>query len=160
LNLMQIVHQYFSIVEDGQSVPAPITYLFAGKAAPGYHMAKLIIKLINSAGNIINRDRRVGGQIRVVFLPDYRVSLAETIIPAPNVSEQISAAGTEASGTGNMKLAMNGALTVGTLDGANIEIQEEVGPENMYIFGLTTPEVQAIRGSYDPGRYCREEPTF
>ena len=162
LNLLQIIHQYFSVVEDGESLPVPITYLFAGKAAPGYFMAKLIIKLINSVGNVINRDARVNGQIRVVFMPDYRVSLAETIIPAADVSEQISTAGTEASGTGNMKLAMNGALTVGTLDGANIEILEQVGRENMYIFGLTAEEVHATRSAaaYDPAQYCRDDARF
>jgi len=162
LNVMQIIHHYFSVVEDGKSLPVPITYLFAGKAAPGYHQAKMIIKLVNSVAAVVNRDPRVNGQMRVVFLPDYRVSLAEQIIPAANVSEQISTAGTEASGTGNMKLAMNGALTVGTLDGANIEILEEVGRDNIYIFGLTTEEVRALHaaGTYDPAAYCREDPAF
>ena len=162
LNVLQIAGQYFSIVEDGVSLPGPVTYLFAGKAAPGYYMAKLIIKLINSVANTVNRDPRINGWMRVAFLPDYRVSLAEKIIPAANLSEQISTAGTEASGTGNMKLSMNGALTVGTLDGANIEILEEVGPENMYVFGLSAEEVQSLRssGGYDPVKLCRENPRF
>jgi glycogen phosphorylase len=162
LNVLQIIDHYFSIVEDGVSLPAPVTYLFAGKAAPGYYLAKLIIKLINSVASVVNSDPRANGQMRVAFLPDYRVSLAERIVPAANLSEQISTAGTEASGTGNMKLAMNGALTVGTLDGANIEILEEVGPKNMYVFGLRAEEVHALQsaGGYDPAQLCRENPRF
>ena len=162
LNVMQIIHQYFSVVEDGRTLPGPVTYLIAGKAAPGYYTAKLVIKLINSVAYTINRDRRLDGLMRVAFLPDYRVSLAEKIIPAADVSEQISTAGTEASGTGNMKLAINGALTLGTMDGANIEILQEVGPENVYMFGLSSSEVHDMRraGAYDPASYCRENPSF
>jgi starch phosphorylase len=153
LNVMHIIHQYLSIIEDSRFPAAPRTYIFAGKAAPGYAAAKLIIKLINSVAEVVNHDTRVRDRIKVVFIPDYRVSLAERIIPAADLSEQISTAGMEASGTGNMKLALNGALTIGTMDGANVEIREEVGPENFYVFGLTVDEIRQMRSAYNPRSY-------
>ena len=158
LNVMHVMHSYLSLVEDGAKPVAPRTHIFAGKAAPGYWMAKLIIKLINNVAATVNRDARAEGLLKVVFLRDYRVSLAERIIPAADLSEQISTAGMEASGTGNMKFAMNGALTIGTLDGANVEIQEEVGADNIYIFGLTATEVEQARSSYDPRGYYEHSP--
>jgi starch phosphorylase len=160
LNVMHIIDEYLSLVEDGRQPRVPRTYIFAGKAAPGYWFAKQIIKLIHNVGRVINNDSRASQWIKVAFIPDYRVSLAEKIIPAADLSEQISTAGTEASGTGNMKLALNGAVTIGTLDGANIEILEEVGEDNVFICGLKVAEIRVMREqkSYRPGEYYARNP--
>jgi len=160
LMALGIVHEYLSLVDDGIEPPRPRVYLVAGKAAPGYWAAKMIIKLIGSMAEVINEDERTRGLIKVAFLPDYRVSLAEKIIPAADVSEQISTAGREASGTGNMKFALNGALIIGTLDGANIEIKEAVGDDNIFIFGLTAGQIEAMTASesYRPHEYYSADP--
>lgn len=150
MTILQVIGDYLDIVKDNKRPAVAKTYIFAGKAAPSYNFAKLIIKLINNVADVVNNDPLVKDMLKVVFIPDYKVSLAEVLIPAANLSIQSSTAGFEASGTGNMKFALNGALTLGTLDGANIEIRQEVGEDNFYLFGLTEEEVQAKRATYNP----------
>lgn len=162
LNVLHIMYLYNRIVEDPSYNPPARTFIFGAKSASGYRRAKQIIKLINTVAERVNNDRRVGGKLRVVFVENYRVSMAEKIIPASDVSEQISTAGYEASGTSNMKFMMNGALTLGTLDGANIEIVNEAGEDNAFIFGLTADEIIKINSehSYNPQKYLDRSPAL
>jgi starch phosphorylase len=159
LTCLQIISLYLKLKRDPDADVVPRTYLFAGKAAAGYAMAKLHIRLINDVAAVINSDPEVQGRLAMAFLPNYGVTLAQSIMPAADVSLQISTAGTEASGTSNMKLALNGALTIGTLDGANVEIRDEVGPDNFFLFGLHAPEVVRLkRDGYDPSAVIERSP--
>ena len=153
LKALHIVHLYQQLKRDPTTDVAPTTFVFGAKAAPGYHMAKLIIKLINSIADVVNRDPVSADKLRVVFIPNFNVTVGQRVYPAADLSEQISMAGKEASGTGNMKFALNGAMTIGTLDGANIEIREHVGAENFFLFGMTTDDIRVARQQgYDPRR--------
>jgi starch phosphorylase len=159
LNVLHILGLYSRIKSSPSFAPAPRTFVFGGKAAPNYWMAKLIIKLINAVGDVINRDPQASKYLRVVFVPDFNVKTGQRIYPAADLSEQISTAGKEASGTGNMKFSMNGALTIGTLDGANVEIRNAVGAENFFLFGLTAPEVaQTWAAGYRPRDIVEHSP--
>lgn len=160
LHLLLVLHEYLSLVEDRQTPAVARVHVFAGKAAPGYRQAKLVIHLMHTIAEVVNHDARCRGHLQVIFLPDYRVTLAEQIIPAADLSEQISTAGMEASGTGNMKFAMNGALTIGTRDGANLEIEGAVGAENMFLFGLDANGVESRRRGEGetPAEICARAP--
>jgi starch phosphorylase len=157
LNILHCIHLYNEIKAGNTGAMVPRTAFFGGKAAPGYYMAKLIIKFINNVATIINNDPYTKGLLKIYFIPNYRVSLAEYLIPAADLSEQISTAGTEASGTGNMKFGLNGALTIGTMDGATIEMCEEIGEQNMFIFGLRAKEIDSLRATgYVPYDYYQK----
>ena len=158
LNVLHVIARYQAMVAAPGADWTPRTVIFSGKAASAYHTAKLVIQLIHDVARVVNSDSRIGGKLKVVFLPNYGVSLAERIIPAADLSEQISTAGTEASGTGNMKFAMNGALTIGTWDGANIEMAQAMGEENMFVFGLRAEGIANMKAlGYDPKLYVEQD---
>ena len=159
LNILHVIALYRRLKSGVDTDMQPRTFIFGGKAAPGYHLAKLMIKLINSVGDVVNRDPEIRDRIKVVFLPNFSVTNGQKVYPAADLSEQVSTAGKEASGTGNMKFSMNGALTIGTMDGANIEIREEVGAENFFLFGLTAQEVSDLQArGYQPHQYYERNP--
>jgi starch phosphorylase len=159
LNVLHVLHMYIRLTTGAKDRFVPRVVIFAGKAAPGYAIAKLVIRLIHAVAEKVNKDAGVSEMLKVVFVPNYGVSLAEKIVPGADLSEQISLAGTEAAGTGNMKFSLNGALTIGTLDGANVEIREEVGPSNFFLFGLTASEVrERKRNGYNPVELYRADP--
>jgi starch phosphorylase len=158
LNILHVIALYHRLKDNPNLEMQPRTFIFGGKAAPGYHIAKLIIKLINSVGDLVNRDPTTRNVLKVVYLPNFNVSNGQKVYPAADLSEQVSTAGKEASGTGNMKFQMNGALTIGTMDGANVEIRQEVGADNFFLFGLKADEVAALweRGYCPMDYYCSD----
>ncbi|MEW8126893.1 MAG: glycogen/starch/alpha-glucan phosphorylase, partial [Candidatus Thiodiazotropha endolucinida] len=161
LNLFRAIALYNRLLDDPSANHVPRTILFGGKAAPGYTMAKLIIRLINDVADVIDNDPAVSDRLKILFIPNYDVTTASDIIPAAELSQQISTAGMEASGTGNMKLALNGALTMGTMDGANVEMHENIGADNIFIFGLTTEDITRLnRQGYQPRRHYDSDPVL